>query len=49
MEKIVQNHYGSGDNVKEKHEHHHHEAPHNVPKILTKQVGLANDIDFVLL
>jgi len=47
MEKIVQNHYGSGDNVKEKHEHHHHEAPHNVPKILTKQVGLANDIDFI--
>jgi len=27
MEKIIQNHYGTGDNVKEKHEHHHHEAP----------------------
>ncbi len=24
-----------------------HEAPHIVPKILTQQVGLANDIDFV--
>ena len=47
MEKIIQNHYGTGDNVNEKHEHHHHEAPHIIPKILTKQVGLANDIDFV--
>lgn len=46
MEKIVQNHYGSGDNVKEKHEHHH-EASHIIPKILTKQTGLANDIYFV--
>jgi tetratricopeptide (TPR) repeat protein len=47
MEKIIQNHYGTGDNVKEKYEHHHHEAPHMIPKVLTKQTGLSNDIDFV--
>jgi tetratricopeptide (TPR) repeat protein len=47
MEKIIQNHYGSGDNVKEKHEHHYHESPHIIPKVLTSQVGLANNIDFV--
>ena len=36
-----------GDFVQgDKHEHHH-EAPHIVPKVLTKQVGLANEIDFV--
>ena len=46
MKKIIQNHLGTGDNVEEKHEHHH-EAPHIIPKVLTKQTGLANDIDFV--
>jgi len=46
--KINQTHYGSGDNVAgDKHEHHHHQVPHKIPKVLTKQVGLANDIDFV--
>ncbi len=41
-------HHGSGDIVEgDKHEHHYHETPHIIPKVLTKQVGLANDIDFV--
>ena len=46
--KIVnQTHSGFGDNVAgDKHEHHH-KAPHIIPKVLTKQTGLANDIDFV--
>ena len=47
--KIVnQTHSGAGDNVAgDKHEHHHHKPSHIIPKVLTKQTGLANDIDFV--
>ncbi len=42
MEKVTQNHYGSGDNVRHK-EVHYHEAPHTIPKLLTQKSGLASD------
>ncbi len=40
-------HYGTGDIILGDRHEHHHQAPHIIPRVLTKQVGLANDIDFV--
>lgn len=42
MEKVTQNHYGSGDNVGHK-DVHYHEALHTIPKLLTQKSGLASD------
>ncbi len=42
MEKVTQNHYGSGDNVGHK-EVHYHEVPHIIPTLLTQKSGISSD------